>query len=248
MQKTIIINILVLSVFTANVTAKIQMLDVIHLTDGSVVVGKITEIIPNQTVILQTDVIDNSYRRFFFLKKRNGEEFLRRLIHRKYQMIYPLKQIEEMSIIEVKFRNRTTATVRAALFPIFPSGLLTVGLPILTGWGQFYNGQYSKGLGFLSLSAISFTAVLVDLSANTPKPGDSFFDNMTAAVGVGVVIGSYIWSIIDANLSAKKINQSSNQKIEALKQKKHQSQDAPTSLNLNYIPHQGLMVSYGLRF
>ena len=65
MQKTIIINILVLSVFTANVTAKIQMLDVIHLTDGSVVVGKITEIIPNQTVILQTDVIDNSYRRFF---------------------------------------------------------------------------------------------------------------------------------------------------------------------------------------
>ena len=71
MQKTIIINILVLSVFTANVTAKIQMLDVIHLTDGSVVVGKITEIIPNQTVILQTDVIDNSYRRFFFLKKRN---------------------------------------------------------------------------------------------------------------------------------------------------------------------------------
>ena len=65
MQKTVIINILVLSVFTANVTAKIQMLDVIHLTDGRVVVGKITEIIPNQTVILQTDVIDNSYRSFF---------------------------------------------------------------------------------------------------------------------------------------------------------------------------------------
>ena len=69
MQKTVIINVLVLSVFTANVTAKIQMLDVIHLTDGSVVVGKITEIIPNQTVILQTDVIDNSYRRIFFLEK-----------------------------------------------------------------------------------------------------------------------------------------------------------------------------------
>ena len=107
MQKTVILvlSILILSVFTTKALAKTKMLDVIHLTDGSVVVGKITEIIPNQTVILQTDVIDNSYRRFFFLKKRNGEEFLRRLIHRKYQMIYPLKQIEKMSIIEVKFRN-----------------------------------------------------------------------------------------------------------------------------------------------
>ena len=83
MQKTVIINVLVLSMFTANVIAKIQMLDVIHLTDGSVVVGKITEIIPNQNIILQTDVIDNSYRRIFFLKKRNRDEFLRRLIHRK---------------------------------------------------------------------------------------------------------------------------------------------------------------------
>ena len=73
-------------------------------------------------------------------------------------------------------------------------------------------------------------------------------DNVTAATGASIIIGSYIWSVIDANLSAKKINQSSNQKIEALKQKKHQSQDTTTSLNLNYIPHQGLMASYGLRF
>ena len=195
MQKTVIINILVLSVFTANVTAKIQMLDVIHLTDGSVVVGKITEIIPNKTVILQTDVIDNSYRRFFFLKKRNGEEFLRRLIHRKYQMIYPLKQIEKMSIIEVKFRNRTTATVRAALLPSIP-----FLYPIFPGWGQFYNGQQDKGIGFLILS---ISGIFIMSSGFEDDPPD----NVTAATGASIIIGSYIWSVIDANLSAKKINQ-----------------------------------------
>ena len=73
-------------------------------------------------------------------------------------------------------------------------------------------------------------------------------DNVTAATGASIIIGSYIWSIIDANLSAKKINQSSNQKIEALKQKKHQSQDAPISLNLNYLPREGMMASYNYRF
>ena len=175
-------------------------------------------------------------KRFFFLKKRNGEEFLRSLIHREYQMIYPLKQIEEMSIIEVKFRNRTTATVRAALLPSIP-----FLYPIFPGWGQFYNGQQDKGIGFLILS---ISGIFIMSSGFEDDPPD----NVTAATGASIIIGSYIWSVIDANLSAKKINQSSNQKIEALKQKKHQSQDAPTSLNLNYIPHQGLMASYGLRF
>ena len=63
-----------------------------------------------------------------------------------------------------------------------------------------------------------------------------------------MVVGGYILSIVDANLSAKKINQLSNQKINALKLKDYQSEDAPTSLNLNYIPHEGLMASYHFRF
>ena len=62
---------LILLMFTANASAATdKRIDVIYLTDGSVVVGEIIEIIPNQTVILQTGVIDNSYRRIFFLKKR----------------------------------------------------------------------------------------------------------------------------------------------------------------------------------
>ena len=228
MQKTVILvlSILVLSVFTTKALAKTQMLDVIHLTDGGVVVGEIIEIIPNQTVKLKTHVLDNSYQGIFFLQEPDEGEL----------KIYPFEQIEKMSKIKVKFRNRTTATVRAALLPSIP-----FLYPIFPGWGQFYNGQQDKGIGFLILS---ISGIFIMSSGFEDDPPD----NVTAATGASIIIGSYIWSVIDANLSAKKINQSSNQKIEALKQKKYQSQDAPTSLNLNYIPHQGLMVSYGLRF
>ena len=228
MQKTVILvlSVLVLSLFTTKALAKTQMLDVIHLTDGGVVVGEIIEIIPNQTVKLKTHVLDNSYQGIFFLQEPDEGEL----------KIYPFEQIEKMSKIKVKFRNRTTATVRAALLPSIP-----FLYPIFPGWGQFYNGQQDKGIGFLMLS---LGGIFTMSSAFDDDPPD----NVTAATGASIIIGSYIWSVIDANLSAKKINQSSNQKIEALKQKKHQSQDVPTSLNLNYIPHQGLMASYDLRF
>ena len=228
MQKTVILvlSVLVLSVFTTKALAKTKMVDVIHLTDGGVVVGEIIEIIPNQTVKLKTHVLDNSYQGIFFLQEPDEGEL----------KIYPFEQIEKMSKIKVKFRNRTTATVRAALLPSIP-----FLYPIFPGWGQFYNGQQDKGIGFLILS---ISGIFIMSSGFEDDPPD----NVTAATGASIIIGSYIWSVIDANLSAKKINQSSNQKIEALKQKKHQSQDAPTSLNLNYIPHQGLMASYGIRF
>ena len=228
MQKTVILvlSVLVLSVFTTKALAKTQMLDVIHLTDGGVVVGEIIEIIPNQTVKLKTHVLDNSYQGIFFLQEPDEGEL----------KIYPFGQIEKMSKVEVKFRNRTTATVRAALLPSIP-----FLYPIFPGWGQFYNGQQDKGIGFLILSVSGIFIMFSGFDDDPP-------DNVTAATGASMIIGSYIWSVIDANLSAKKINQSSNQKIEALKQKKHQSQDTPISLNLNYIPREGLMASYGLRF
>ncbi len=109
MQKTgiLVLGILVLLMFTANTSVETQMLDVIHLTDGNLVVGEITEIIPNQTVKLKTHVLDNSYQGISFLQEPDKGEL----------KIYPFGQIEKMSKVEVKFRNRTTATVRAALLP-----------------------------------------------------------------------------------------------------------------------------------
>ena len=56
MQKTVILvlSVLVLSLFTNKALAKTQMVDVIHLTDGSVVVGKIIENIPDESIKIET--------------------------------------------------------------------------------------------------------------------------------------------------------------------------------------------------
>ena len=229
MQKTVILilGMLILLMFTANATAATdKRIDVIYLTDGSVVVGEITEIIPNETVKLKTYVLDNSYQGISFLQEPDKGEL----------KIYPFGQIEKMSKVEVKFRNRTMATVRAALLPSIP-----FLYPIFPGWGQFYNGQQDKGIGFLILSVSGIFIMSSGFEGDSP-------DNVTAVAGASIIIGSYIWSVIDANLSAKKINQSSNQKINELKLKNDQQKDVPTSLNLNYLPSQGMMASYSYRF
>ena len=70
--------------------------------------------------------------------------------------------------------------------------------------------------------------------------------NWGFAIGAGMVVGGYIWSIIDANLSAKKINELSTKKINATKLNRYQQKEVSTSLN--YIPNQGLMASYNVRF
>ena len=203
--------VVILSVLGSNASAKTKMIDVVHLTDGSVVTGEIIEKTPNETIEIKTT---------------DGGKLV----------TYPFDQIEKMDQVEVKFKSRTIAT-------LFAAGPGSIGVPLL-GLGQFYNGQQDKGLRFLALGA---TGILVALIGASGKPDDDVY-MMTATIGLGMVLGGYIWSIVDANLSAKKINQLSNQKIDELKLKNYQSEDAPTSLNLNYIPHEGLMASYHFRF
>ena len=148
---------------------------------------------------------------------------------------YPLDQIEKKTRVEVEFKSRTSATIRAAVFPIFPVGLLSFGVPVFSGWGQFYNGQYLKAVGFLVNGFIGMNVLMASEDSNT-----------AAVIGAGMVVGGYIWSIIDANLSAKKINELSTKKINATKLNRYQQKEVSTSLS--YIPNQGLMASYNVRF
>ena len=140
-------------------------------------------------------------------------------------IVYTFDEIEKMTkensrkpeteVKMVKLKNRTLATV------------LSVGTGLLacSGSGQLYNGQYVKaalclGAGFLAASVYY----------NAPEGQDG-------AASLLYLI-QYGYSIYDANISAKKINQK--------RLKEYEQKDVPTSLN--YIPHQGLMASYHFRF
>ena len=105
-----------------NASAEVKMLDVVHLTDGNMVTGEIIETIPKETIKIKTT---------------DGK-----------LITYPFDQIEKIDRVEVEFKNRTTATVRAAVFPNI-SGRFTflwntcfLGLGPILQWSVFKSSRF----------------------------------------------------------------------------------------------------------
>jgi len=79
---------------------------------------------------------------------------------------------------------------------------------LLPGAGQFYNGEPVKGVVQL-VGAVGGLALAV---ANVPATVRSNYINVDTgnstlfAVGIGVTAASSLWSLIDAPLSASRIN------------------------------------------
>ena len=145
---------------------------------------------------------------------------------------YPSDEIKKKDRVEIKLKSRTIATALAVVGPFVP-----LGIPIIQGYGQIYNGQYLKAVAFLANGFIG---------ASIFVGGAYSDDNTIVGIGAGMVLGGYILSIIDANLSAKKINDLSNQKINAMKLKNYRPKDVSTSLN--YLPNQGLTAALNFGF
>lgn len=190
----LILGVLILLAFMTSASAKVKVLDIIHLTDNSIVTGVILEIAPNKSIKVET--IDGKVITCFS---------------------------DKMTQVEVKLKSRTVATALAVVGPFFP-----LGVPIVQGYGQIYNGQYLKGASFLISGLIALTLLV---------QAEEYLDTREK-LGFSILGLGYIWSIADANLSVKKIN--------ATRLSKYQQKDISTSLN--YILHQGLMTSYNIRF
>ena len=217
MQKLVvlILSVVVLSVLSSNVVA--EMVDVVHLKNGSIIKGIVTEIIPSETVKIET---------------ADGSIF-----------VYQFDEIQSITK-EEKVEATPEPIGKVTTIPKNPlialgsgcgvgclSGFLPSPFPAILGFGQFYNGEYTKGLIFLGVGAITtydFLAVL--------PPVDYMTDAEAIRAGVDLILlsGSVIWSAFDAYYSAKRIN------LEASKEK--------SSTSLNYIPHQGMMASYRVGF
>ena len=77
------------------------------------------------------------------------------------------------------------------------------------------------------------------------KFGDNFDEDtntLISEIGVGFFLTGYVWSIYDANVSAKKINEME------MGSQQYQKERQETSTSLNYIPYEGWMVSHNIRF
>ena len=66
------LSLLILFVFTTSASAKVKMIDIVHLTDGSIVTGEIIETVPNEVIKIKTHVLNYSYEGVFYLRKPNN--------------------------------------------------------------------------------------------------------------------------------------------------------------------------------
>ena len=218
MQKTVILvlSVLVLSLFTNKALAKTQMVDVIHLTDGSVVVGKIIENIPDESIKIETKEKSWTKDQSISIIKMSDVDKIK-----KIQFVEPISPGFAAGLgCGTMYLNFTLLSATSTPIPI-------------SGVGQIYNGQYLKGLAFFGIGILG--SYLIKFGSDN---AEWTFDDRIGELGVTLVLGSMLLSPIDAYYSAKKINSEAKKKLLS----------TTTSLNLNYIPREGLMASYNLRF
>ena len=109
---------------------------------------------------------------------------------------------------------------------------LSLGFPIpVVGAGQIYNGQYLKGVVFFGVGLLGWYLEYLTFDQNEEELGT--FDDR---IGEFLHMGSIVWSAVDSYYSAKKINLDIKKKV------------LSTTTFLNYIPNQGIMASYNIRF
>jgi len=75
---------------------------------------------------------------------------------------------------------------------------------VFPGLGQLYNGQYVKAVVFPTIVCLGAALMMVSSPGADFSADDTSYPLLYA--GVGLAGGAYIWSLVDAPVSANKIN------------------------------------------
>lgn len=115
---------------------------------------------------------------------------------------YKMKEIDKIS-------KETVIRTRAIGKKKNPMVALGLSFPMI-GAGQFYNGQYTKGAIQLGAAVVGLGFTLSASGDNKDEPDDNpdgENDGWIRFPGYLLLFGGAIWSLIDAPMSANKINQ-----------------------------------------
>ena len=181
--------------------------DVVYLKDGTIVRGTIIEQIPGESLKIQT---------------QGGSMFLYALEEIAKIVKEPVLEPEVEAEPDPKPDDTTDEKVKIVKVPVLIKAKqkepwLAFALSfVLPGTGQFYNDQYTKGA--LQLGAVMAGAGLVFVGVQDNYKAwdgpwiDPDQDNNRLGVPGGILWAcTHLWSIIDAPLSAIRINEQSQQ-------------------------------------
>lgn len=207
--------------------------DVVYLKDGSIIRGKIFEEVPNKFIKIQTP--DGKIREYKMTTVKNIRhatppqaevpvEAVRDTQDPAQSGLPPSVPMPQASVPQTQNTN-AAAQLQPVSFGEKKSPAVSFVLSfVLPGLGQYYNGEYTKG-GIQTgtfLAGVGMMLLWGKSSTYSSNPytdygyygtytyyNPSWEDETTAwmYVGAGVAVGSWIWSMIDAPLSARSINE-----------------------------------------
>jgi len=167
--------------FIVSISAQ-NIQDVVYLKNGSIVRGIIIEQIPNQSLKIKT---------------KDGSVF-----------VYKMIEVDKMTKEEIV--NNNGNQYQNGYNPNYKSPLTASLLSLIVpGGGQFYNRQYGKALFMFGVAGASYICLI---TLGEPRTVYDIYrppskrENTLAVLGLGGIIGTTIWSITDALISAKKLN------------------------------------------
>ena len=181
MQRFILLTCLTAFVMASPAFAQ-QMEDVVHLKNGGLVRGTIIEQIPGVSLKIKT---------------RDGNVF-----------VYKMDEIAKMSKEPVMEMGRHIGAKKKN--PWIAGGLSL----LIPGAGQAYNDQLGKGAIYLGTVIVGFALLSSAVEDNYKIYGrliDPDDDDRKAALGIPLWLGGHTWSVVDAYLSANKINEQNQQ-------------------------------------
>jgi hypothetical protein len=128
----------------------------------------------------------------------------------------PLYSLPKSDIFMIKYPNGDKDVFGVQQAPLMTSynkkdpAVACIFSVLLPGGGQYYNGQYGKGALMTGLSLASLVGVAVNATNSAYYYDDYgyFRSDSESAFGFFALlyVGTYLWSVIDAPISANKIN------------------------------------------
>jgi TM2 domain-containing membrane protein YozV len=110
------------------------------------------------------------------------------------QLDRPMVNMSNQALMLAQYNSEKKDAATAVLFSL-----------LITGGGQFYNGEVGKGVGFI-LADVLFYALMIQKQVAYGYYYDTYtYPN--AGIGALGFIGIWIWSMADAGFSASDINE-----------------------------------------
>jgi hypothetical protein len=191
--------------------------DIIHLKNGTMIRGTIFEQVPKSYVKIKT--LEGKVQKYKFSE-------ISKIVKAEESKVEEKPPVEEKPVAPPPVEKKSIV-IREQPKPIQSATTANVKSPttafllsfVLPGGGQYYNGEYTKGAIMTGTAVVG--AVLMFTAGYEDKfTADDYYwasygywtteTTTWFYVGGAMLLGSSIWSMIDAPISANKINEHNN--------------------------------------